>query len=418
MALSLVRSKIRLGRLILLLGIVVGGVPARAQVAQPAATATQSLPTQISDAEFWGMVSGMSEAGGFFQSDNFVSNERSFPAIVNALRASWKPGGVYIGVGPEQNFAYIAALRPKMVFLLDIRRQMIVHQLMYKAIFELSPDRADFVSMLFSKPRPPGLSATSTVHEIWRAFEAVPSDATLYEKNLTAVRNHLTKTRGFALPDGDQAALIYVYGSFYDLGPAITYSGHTQRGPGTAYSSITQETDANGEARSFLATEDNFQFIRGLHQKNLIVPVVADFGGPTGIRAVGSYLKGRGATVTAFYTSNVEQYLFRDPGAPQRFYANIASLPLDSMSTFIRPAIGGGSGAMVTMRGTYTRFTVLNGVATVDTIFSPPPPLPPNVATSPSATIRRGELCPILAFLKSHAEGRIFSYDDARSCRL
>ena len=66
-------------------------------------------------------------------------------------------GGVYIGVGPEQNFSYIARLRPAMAFIIDIRRENLNLHLFYKALFEVSSDRADFVSRLFSRPRPTGI---------------------------------------------------------------------------------------------------------------------------------------------------------------------------------------------------------------------------------------------------------------------
>jgi hypothetical protein len=104
---------------------------------------------------------------------------------------------------------------------------------------------------------------------------------------------------------------------------------------------------------AFLATEENYQAIRALHRKNLIVPVVGDFAGPKAIRAVGEYLKQRGGTVSAFYLSNVEQYLFRQTGDAERFYKNVQTLPIDSASAFIRsvPPSYGGFGPMVTMMG-------------------------------------------------------------------
>ena len=76
---------------------------------------------------------------------------------------------------------------------------------------------------------------------------------------------------------------------------------------------------------------------------NLIVPVVGNFGGPTALRAVGAYLKQHGLTVSAFYVSNVEQYLRQD-GIWDRFCANAATLPVDATSTFIRSARGGFGG--------------------------------------------------------------------------
>ena len=62
---------------------------------------------------------------------------------------------------PEQNFTYIAALKPKMAFIIDIRRGNLQLHLMYKALFELSSDRADFIFRLFSRKRPEGTELPS-----------------------------------------------------------------------------------------------------------------------------------------------------------------------------------------------------------------------------------------------------------------
>ena len=75
----------------------------------------------------------------------------------------------------------------------------------------------------------------------------------------------------------------------------------------------------------------------------MVVPVVGDFAGPKAIRAVGQYLEQRGAIVTAFYVSNVEQYLFGTPSTNQRFYRSVGALPIDSTSAFIRSLPGGAS---------------------------------------------------------------------------
>src|SRR5688572_10947111 len=105
----------------------------------------QDLPRQISDEVFWQMVSEFSEEGGYFHSDNFVSNETLFQRVVPDLKKN-APGGAYIGVGSDQNFTYLVAIQPRIAFIIDIRRQAMLQHLMYKAIIELSEDRADFLS--------------------------------------------------------------------------------------------------------------------------------------------------------------------------------------------------------------------------------------------------------------------------------
>src|SRR5262245_13673857 len=85
--------------------------------------AADTLPSQYTDAEFWRMVTDFSEPGGSFPYENFVSNEVSYQDIIPELTRIAKPGGVYLGVAPEQNFTYIAAIQAKVAFILDIRRQ-------------------------------------------------------------------------------------------------------------------------------------------------------------------------------------------------------------------------------------------------------------------------------------------------------
>src|SRR6202020_828098 len=107
------------------------------------------------------------------------------------------------GVGPEQNFTYMVALRPRMAFIFDIRRGNLALHLIYKALFELSADRAEFVSRLFCRKRPSGLTATSTVAEIFAAFSRAGTSEDQYVANVRAVVNQLTRKHGFALSADD-----------------------------------------------------------------------------------------------------------------------------------------------------------------------------------------------------------------------
>src|SRR4029079_2421617 len=101
------------------------------------------------------------------------------------------------------------------------------------------------------------------------------------------------------------------------------------------YAELMQATDESGTNHSYIANEEQYQTLRDLERRNLIIPVVGDFGGPRAIRAVGGYLRSHGATVTYFCTSHVWQYLFQSD-AWRRFFASVSTLPLDEHSTFIR----------------------------------------------------------------------------------
>jgi hypothetical protein len=314
---------------------------------QPSARATaQPLPTKLSDSAFWKLVTDFSESNGFFRSDNFVSNENTFQWVIPELLRSTQPGGVYLGVGPDQNFTYIVALKPKIAFVFDIRRQNMLTHLMYKALIEQSTDRADFLSRLFSRARPSGLDTTATDLALFGAFQAVPPDTIAYRKNLASIFDRLIKQHGFKLADEDTSTIDYVYRAFVLYGPDITYNS-SQRGGGygrsrmPSYGELQVESDSMKVHRSYLASEANFRALKQLEANNLIVPLVGDFAGPKAIRSVGAYLKEHNATVTAFYLSNVEQYLYQQDDDAKKFYTNVGTLPLDSSSTFIRSVFNG-----------------------------------------------------------------------------
>ena len=302
--------------------------------------AADSLPAQIPDEAFWRMISEFSERDGYFRSDNFLSNENSFQYVIPRLTKSVSPGGVYLGVGPEQNFTYLVALQPKLAFIIDIRRQNMLEHLLYKALIELSANRADFLSRLFSRKTPSELGSGFSVEALFEAYKSAPPSRELFQQNLRAVQDQLIMRHRFGLTRDDLTSIEYVYNAFYNGGPDLNYS-FTGGGQGgwswfPTYAQLMTETDGRGEHRSYLATEENFRILKRLERNNAIVPIVGDFSGPKALRSVGRYLKEHGATATAFYTSNVEQYLFQQDEDWKKFYSNLAAIPVDGSSTFIR----------------------------------------------------------------------------------
>src|SRR5438309_8173217 len=174
-------------------------------------TAAQALPSRLTDQEFWKLVTEVSETNGFFRSDNLLSNEVWLQYVIPDVLRTVKPGRVYMGVGPEQNFTYIAAVRPRMAFIVDVRRGNRDLHLMYKSLLELSADRADFVSRLFSKKRPDGLTKRSSISEIFDGYWYVDTSEAFYNENLAAIRELLVRKHGFALSEDDLKGIEYVY---------------------------------------------------------------------------------------------------------------------------------------------------------------------------------------------------------------
>jgi len=301
--------------------------------------------------------------------------------LFTQLRTRGVTGDVYIGVGPEQNLTYIAAIRPKMAFVIDIRRQAVMQHLMFKAIFELAKDRSEFISLLFGRVPPKPFDGAAPIQAIWSEYLNVPHDSVLQAKTLERITDRLLKTHGFVFSAEEKDQFNKVFAAFQLYGPDIsTQSGSPGRNGGGGFGSATfraltaESFDGDGKAQSFLSTEENYQYAKSLHERNLIVPVSGDFGGPKALRAIGAYVKERGGVVRAYYVSNVEQYLFQD-GKSRAFYDNVATLPVDSASVFIRP------------------YSMRRGAA------------------GPMQS-----LCPIAAFIRAAAAGSVFTNNEALAC--
>ncbi len=329
-------SRIQIASLTLLLSLIFAASPAFSQATSSSKqNSLESLPT----AEFSRIIREFSEEGGYFMSDNFTSNETSYLHVVDKLRELGVTGGAYIGVGPEQNFTYIAKVRPRIAFIVDIRRQAMIQHLMYKAIFHLSPNRAQFLSRLLSKPLPKdGVPAPDVATTELMAFMGkISATDQAYAANLAEIKKTIQEEFQFPLADRDRESLEYVFKSFRENGLDIAFrlDASYYGGYFPSLKELALQTDLNGKTGNFLASADDYNFVREMQKKNLIIPVVGDFSGTKALVAIGDYLRKNGLSVTSFYTSNVEQYLF-DSAVFDGFTKNIRKLPINDKSVFIR----------------------------------------------------------------------------------
>jgi len=315
----------RLASVVLMVALAAGAV-ASSSAFQPGATA-------IPDREFSSLITTLSEPGGTF-AQQLMSNEDSVGFVIPRLQAAIRPGGIYIGVGSEQNFTYVAALRPRLAFVVDIRRENLVEMLMYKALFEMSADRAEFVSRLFARPRPADLDERSSVAALFAAYASVPSDATFFDRNVADVIDRLTRVHGFPIDAAGRSALAGMLSAFRTAGPQTLKGWGDRTNP--TFAQLMSATDLDGRQNGFLASEENYRVVRGLQEKNLIVPVVGDFAGDHALRAIARYLTDRKAVLDVFYVSNVERYLFDQGDHGRTFYANVAVMPIAPSSVFVR----------------------------------------------------------------------------------
>jgi hypothetical protein len=317
----------------------------RAASAQPRATPTAVAETRphMSAAAWRALVQRLSEPNGEFFSDNFISNETSYLQIADALSKHSRPGGVYLGVGPEQNFSYIALSRPQWAYLLDIRRDNMVLHLMYKALFDLAQDRAHFLAMLTGRDvRPPATDAGASLEQVMRATETVTVDDRSFAAIHRRLRSRIERNYGFALDDADTRSLERAHHAFRSDGLDIRFK--LKDGGVRRYPSLRELLSARapgGRQSGFMASEEAFRFVQEMQREHRLVPLVGDFAGDRTMPGLAQHLRSQKQVVSAFYVSNVEQYLMRD-GLWWKWQRNVAALPTDQDSVFIRAYLDQG----------------------------------------------------------------------------
>jgi L-alanine-DL-glutamate epimerase-like enolase superfamily enzyme len=122
--------------------------------------------------------------------------------------------------------------------------------------------------------------------------------------------------------------------AFYTDGPEIQFWGsRTVDAVRPSYWQLMTGTDMTGQARSFLSTDDGFRFVKAMQMRNLIIPVVGDFGGPAAIRRIGEYARAHRVEVHAFYGSNVGVYLNTEQA--RAFCRSLATLPVANGAWYI-----------------------------------------------------------------------------------
>ncbi len=304
------------------------------------------------DAGFAAQIAALSEPEGYFDTDNLISNERSYLHVIGDLEAAALKGGAYAGVGPDQNFSYIAAVRPSIAFIVDIRRDNLLLHLLFRALFEQARTRVEYLALLFGRALPADRDAwrTQPVERLVAYVDGNNPDA----RTVAALRQHTTAViSGFGVPLSatDVATIDRFHKSFITAGLGLRFetTGRAPQSHYPTYRDLLLSVDSRGRQKNFLAAEEDFQFVRSLQRRNLIIPVIGDLSGPRAVRAIGEVMRGRGDRLSAFYASNVEFYLAR-AGTADRFVENLAHLPRKTDAVIIRSLFGrfnGGSTSVV-----------------------------------------------------------------------
>ena len=286
-------------------------------------------------------VAALSEPGGYFDTDNLISNERSYLQVMPDLRQSGLRGGAYVGVGPDQNFSYIAAVRPTIAFIIDIRRDNLLLHLLFKSLFQVARTRVEYLAILLGRQPPGTLDGwqTASIEKIVAYIDAARTDP---GRGATRARvKDIVAGFGVPLSRDDVATIERFHDRFIEAGLDLRFQS-TGRAPQSHYPNyrdLLVGRDPEGVAANYLASEEAFQVVKTLHARDLIIPVTGNLSGPSALAAIGSAMKRRGDQLAAFYASNVEFYLFGD-GSFRDYTANLRRVPHTNRSLIIRSVFG------------------------------------------------------------------------------
>jgi hypothetical protein len=323
--------------------------PGLVQPQSAAPTGTEAAkPTgrKAAETEFARTIEQLSELGGYFDSDNLVSNEASYLHVLGKLRKMGVSGGAYIGVGPDQSFSYIAQIRPRVAFIVDIRRDNLLQHFLFKSLFALSRNRLEYLCLLFGKPAPDKALDWNqrSAQQLLDYLDRTPARKELFDSTRAAVQAKV-KTFGLPLSVIDLETIGRIHLNFFHEGPDLRFTSRN-RPPRPYYPTFRDlmlERDLAGRQGNYFASEDDFQFLKTMQEQNQIIPVVGNLAGEHALPSIARLLQERGERVSAFYTSNVEFYLMREGGF-DRFAENVRLLPRDERSVIIRSYFSGAYG--------------------------------------------------------------------------
>jgi len=365
----------------LVAGLLAGTLPSR--------PATNAYTQLASDSSFAGLVARLSEPNGYFDSDNIITNEASYLHISSQLEKRGTHGGVYMGVGPDQNFSYIAMIRPSIAFMIDIRRDNLLEHLLFKSLFAMSRNRLEYLCLLLGKPVPADIEKWTgrPMGEVLAYVGEARTDSVAAAATKRASNERITRY-GVPLDAHDREMIDRYRAQFVLEGLDTRYSslGRNNRSDYPSFGRLITETDRAGRQLSYAADETAFQFVRRMQLADRIIPVVGNVAGDKAVKAIATYATERGLKVSAFYLSNVEQYLMGRDGGFDAYAKNVKLLPHDSMSVIIRSYFG--------------RFGMPHPLHV---------PSPGNLSTS--------MIEPIDAFIRAFSAGELWNYSELVSKR-
>ena len=313
---------------------------------------------QTSTTAFAAEIASLSEPEGTFDTDNLISNERNYLQVVPELMLQGIAGGVYIGVGPDQNFSYIARIKPTLAYIIDIRRDNLLLHLLFKALFARSTNRVEYLSLLTGRLPPTDLARWrhASIEQI-SGYVDGQQPAPAHDGIGKQLRSAIMEF-GVPVSAADLDRIDRFHRTFIAAGLDLRFQTHGRpaRPYYPTFRDLLLARDSTGATWNYLAQEDAFQFVKSLQARHRVIPVVGDVGGTHAMRAIAAAIERKGHHVSAFYLSNVENYVYRDERAA-RFVENMRRLPHDDRSVMIRSlfTMDGGSTSVLVPFSTLPR---------------------------------------------------------------
>ncbi|WP_152053937.1 LIC_10091 family protein [Tautonia marina] len=295
-------------------------ISARGRESGLAAQPTTSFPE---------LIRSLSEPETGPHADNLLTNEDSFPRVIGDLERRVTSGGLYLGVGPDQNFSYIARCAPARSFVLDFRRRNLRLHLLHKALFMLSETRVDYLTRLTAR-QPRDLPDQPTPSQLVEAFATAPFEERLLERTRLEVFGLIRALGVLDESEWDDLARIQARLA----GPGMNAKFLAMPIYPTL-GELIQTPDSDGCPAHLLAQESSYRTVRDAQRNDQVLPLVANLAGSVALPRLADWFQSQRLKVSVVYVSDVEFFLLR-AGTLDAYVANLERLPRHENALIIR----------------------------------------------------------------------------------
>jgi formylglycine-generating enzyme required for sulfatase activity len=237
----------------------------------------------------------------------------------------WRPyvehlGGGYVGVGIDQNYTLMAHARSEWAWLFDYDPTIVKLHHVLRALILAAPDRVTYLSLFTSAKRK---EAEAVLRETYANDASLPAYLEIFRLSVVRLEDYfrLQAEHKLAVPDITKAP-----GADLDKPRRIA--------------SVKTGDAIGDDTFGWLATDDNYQFIRTLFQQDRVVLLEGDMLGNQTMQGIGRAARALQVPVRIYYGSNApESWPFT-----KQYRDNVLALPFDEHSVALQTLSGLKSG--------------------------------------------------------------------------